>query len=244
MIAALVLASVLGQTDTASAAEANSPPWRLWAELSTDIPLHVGARIEAEFPHRIRAWTSLGVVPSAYVELIDAVSQEIGDYNDETSQVIVDTLQSSLIWRLHAGWRPFRRYDWSIDAGYMLATLGGATNGAALLGAALGQAVPLGGSTEFDVASTLHLLGFEISHRWEWKNGLAVRVGLGFVTTVEASNSVEPRGDEPRARLSRAFADDLEDYLDEVYTSFVHTPYVGVGVGYDLLRFFRPRTSD
>jgi len=247
MIAPLLVAALLSQIQNdarTSTTTASPPKWRLWTEAATDVPLHVGARVEAEFPHRIRVWTSVGVVPTAYVELIDAVSQEFGNYNEETSQVIVETLDSSLVWRLHAGWRPFKRKGWGFDVGYMLATLGGSTTDSALLAAALGRPVPEEGSNEFDVSSTLHLLGFEASHRWNWKNGLTLRAALGFVSTVAASSTVTPQGDPVRTRLSRGFANDLETYLDDVYTSYVHTPYVGVGVGYDLSRFFRRAASD
>jgi len=243
MIAPLILAALLGQTQTSTPAEVG-PKWRLWAEAATDVPLHVGARLEVELPHRIRAWTSVGVVPTGYVEIIDAVSREFGDYNEETSEVIVETLDSSLVWRLQVGWRPFERKGWGFDAGYMLATLGGTTTGSALLSAALGRGVPDQGSNEFDVDSTLHLFGFEASHRWNWKNGLTLRAALGFVSTIAASSTVTPRGDPVSARLSRGFAEDLETYLDETYTSYVHTPYIGVGLGYDVSRFFRRTRSD
>jgi hypothetical protein len=233
---------LLAQTDEVAAQAPKEPfgagPWHVWAEAMTDVPVMIGARFEVEGPLRLRAWTSLGVIPSAYVEVVDAAAQAFGGYNDQTSELIVSTIESSLVWRLHAGWRPLRRQGFGFDFGYTLATLGGATTGGEILSAAIGRSLPTAlGTSEFDVASTLHLLGGEASYRWSWPSGLALRLSLGFVGTVAASATVEPESGTSSPG-SAATSAELERFLRDTYTSYVHSPYLGIALGYDLTRLF------
>ncbi|HJL42873.1 MAG TPA: hypothetical protein RMG48_16325 [Myxococcales bacterium LLY-WYZ-16_1] len=203
---------------------------RVWVEAGTDVPVLVGGRVEVEAWHRLRAWTSLGVLPDAYLELIDGVAQGLGGYNEETSDLVVGSLQSSLVWRVHLGWRPFRKLGFGIDAGYTLATLGGATRGSEILAAALGRPVPDAIGNAWTLDSTLHLLGFEASWRFPLFDRFELRTALGFVGTVAASTQATPLGTS--SVFAERFSADLEAYLNGVYTSYVFTPYGSVGAGY------------
>jgi hypothetical protein len=210
-------------------------PLHLWVDAATDIPIHVGGRVELEAWHRLRLWTSLGVLPEPYVEMIDYFGQAFGGYDDATSELIVSSLKRSLVWRLHAGWRPFKDAGFTVDLGYTLATLGGDTQTSELLGAALGRDVSSEVGTTFDLDATVHLLGVELGYRWPLPAGFSVRASLGFATTVAASTQAEPSDTNAR---SLGTAELLEVYLDDVFTRYVHFPYVGVGVGYDLSRLW------
>lgn len=224
----LALAAAAGPDDASD--------WRLHVEAGTDVPVQVGGRIEVEGPYRLRLWTSLGVIPRAYVSLIDAASQELGGYNDQTSELIVSSLERSLIWRLQVGWRPWADAGFAFDAGYMLATLGGDTTGAAVIGAAIGQDVNATNGGEYDIDATLHLVGGEVSYRWHLGDGFGIRAALGFVGTVASDTRVTPLG--PTAPARQGLAQGLETYLDDIFTSYVFTPYLGLAGSYDLTRLF------
>jgi len=212
-----------------------SPPVRLWVEAATDVPLQVGGRVELEAWHRLRLWTSLGVLPDPYVEIIDEFGQAFGGYNDATSELIVSSLQRSLVWRLHAGWRPFADAGFTVDLGYTLATLGGDTQPSDLIGAALGRDVSSDIGTTYELDATVHLLGFELGYRWPLPAGFSVRASVGFATTVASSTHARPNQDNAR---NLATAEFFEVYLDDIFTRYVHFPYVGLGFGYELSRLW------
>jgi len=231
MNVALLAALTLAVPEAKAEIEPPTRPPRIWFDAATDVPLHVGGRLEVEAWHRLRVWTSLGVLPGPYVEIIDGIAQELGGYNDATSELVVSSLDESFVWRVHAGWRPFEDEGFTVDAGYTLATLGGDTRASELLGAALGRDIDAVSGSTFDIDSTLHSLGIELGWRWSILNELTLRAAVGFVGTVASSTRV---ASTPNTRVSQAISDELAGYLDGIYTSYVYFPYVGIGIGYGL----------
>lgn len=229
---ALVLLGTMvwGAPDAASEpgrAEPDASPIRWYAEAATDVPIYVGARTELEIPHRLLLWTSLGVLPGPYIELIDDAAQAFGGYDDATSALVTSSLESSLVWRLHAGWRPFPREGFSVTVGYTLATLGGSTTGGEILQAALDLDAPPSGGAQYDIQSTLHLVGVELGWRIRLWKAVHGRLALGFVGTVGTNTQVDTDG----SRGSQRLAPELAAYLDGIYTQYVHTPYIGLSLG-------------
>lgn len=216
--------------------------WHLGVEALTDVPMSAGGRVAVEGPERIRLSTALGVLPGAYVDVINEVAIAAGGYDDTTAEVIGSALSESLVWRTHVGWRPFADYGLAFDAGYTLAALGGGLTGGALLAAVIGQEPPEppGGASDrsYSVASALHLIDVEIGWEWFVWEGLWLRAALGGSFTVASATTVEPDFDPQTpagARAVSAFASFGEAYLDDIYTSYVHTVVISVGAGY---RFF------
>jgi len=219
-------------------------PYHLDLQVQTDFPVAIGGRISAEFPYRIQLSTGLGTLPGPYVDVINAVVVAAGGYDDATADVIRSALASSLVWRTHVGWRPLAKRGWYVEGGYGLVTLGGGITGQEVLvllteGTAPSEGGP-GGRTllDYDVRSTLHMVDVETGWRWLlWRDRIVLRAALGFAGTVGAKTTMQPR-DATRLTDSdalQALAREGEAYLDDIYTSYVFTPVVSVGVGY---RFF------
>lgn len=217
-------------------------PYHLDLRVQTDFPISVGARIAAELPYRLQLSTALGGLPGGYVDVINAVVVAANGYDDATAEVIRGALSSSLVWRTHFGWRPFKRRGFYFEAGYGLVTLGGGVTAEDVLVVVTGSEPPprRPGSRQldYDVRSTLHMLDAEIGWRWlVWHDRIVIAAALGFSGTVAAKTAIEPR-DASRLTESdplQALADEGEAYLDGIYTKYVMTPVATVGVGY---RFF------
>jgi hypothetical protein len=228
------LASLLLVANAARGDEGESP-WHLQIEALTEVPIDVGARVLIEVPARLRLSSSLGVLPSPYVDVINDSAVALGGYNQQTADLIASSLGSSLVWRTHLGWRPFPRAGFAFDVGYGLVTLGGGVNAADALAAAAGHNAPAkpGGAT-YNVASTLQMIDADLG--WEWKllgDHLVIEAALGFSGTLAASTSATPQGSQ--SRVKDAFGEEAANYLDGLYTSYVFTPVVTAAVGY---RFF------
>ncbi len=208
-------------------------------EAVTDIPISLGVNLALELPGGWRASSGVGVLPAGYVSLINAVVESIPDtYDEATGDLIEETLQQSLVWRTHVGWQS----AWGIyfDAGYGLITLGGGTSTEAVLAALTGIDAPsTGGSTsDYDIASTLHMIDLEVGWKRVYQDRWTVRAALGFTGTLAASSTVKATfvPDRPAGqRLVAEFEDFVEDYLVDTYTSYVFSPVVTVAFGY---RFF------
>jgi hypothetical protein len=78
----------------------------------TDVPVQPGAKVTLEFPFRVQLSTSVGALPAAYIDLINAVVVAADGYDKQTADLVSDALQNSLVWRLHVGFRPLADYGW------------------------------------------------------------------------------------------------------------------------------------
>jgi hypothetical protein len=237
---AVPLIAIIGAALASSGARAVPPGYHLRLEAGTDFPAAVGARLSAELPYRLRVGTSLGVLPGPYVDTINAIVVGLDAYPQTTADLIRAALENSLIWRLQAGWRPFDARGLYIDLGYSLVTLGGGATGDQIIAAATGNSPPSSSrGREYDIRSTLHMLIVEIGWEWSlWRDRLSLRAAIGGAFTVGASTAIDPvfaTSGPAEARLVQAFTGFGEGYLDDTYTSYVHTPVISVAAGY---RFF------
>jgi hypothetical protein len=236
-ILARVLTSLLGLGALPASAHAGeASPWHLQLTALTDVPLDVGGQLLIEGPGRLRLATSLGVMPSPYVDVINDASVAFGGYNQQTATLIQSSLTSSLVWWTLLGWRPFAGVGFVFDVGYGLITLGGAVNAADAVSAAAGKSVSSPpGAPSYDVSSTLHLFRADVGWEWLiWEDRLVLAASLGVAKSLAASTSATPQG-AARTRSSDTFGTEAATYLDGLYTTYVFTPVVSVGFGY---RFF------
>ncbi len=218
-------------------ADDDSKDWHLGAEIATDLPVDLAARISVEAPYRIRLSTSFGLLPGPYVQLINAVIVEAGGYGQSTAEVIESALNRSFVWRTQLGWRFAPDWGFYTDVGYSLVTFGGGVSGTETLTLATGIAVPFDDSlVVFDVDSTLHLLVVEAGYEWTlFGDHLLIRLAAGFAGTIGSSTTVEPQFKPLLPMLVGSYAKDTAEQLDDIYTSYVFTPTITVGAGY---RFF------
>jgi hypothetical protein len=214
-----------------------SRSWRYWhlgVEAGTDVPLSVGGRLSLEAPYGVRASTSLGVMPDPYVDLVNAVIVAADGYDERTAELVADTMENAMVWRLQLGWRPFRRWGFYVDAGYSLVSLSGDVNVSELAILALGDTPP--GSDilqSFGIRSTLHLAVAELGYEWVVFDRLVIRAAAGFAGAIDSSTEIEAKGEasEPLVGLAQRAA----ERFDDRYTSYLYTPTVTFQLGY---RFF------
>lgn len=208
-------------------------------EAVTDVPVNVGARAWVELPYGIRISTGLGVMPSAYVDLINLILVDAGAYSQETGDVIGAAIENALLWRTHVGWR-HGDSGFYVEGGYALATLGGGLTGEEVLRAVTGVDRPAEATEAigFTAGAMVHMIDAEIGwvdRVWE---GLTVRVALGFAGTVAADAVVEPDR-APRGPVARAYVDELSaagaTYIESQLTSYVFTPTITVALGWQFL---------
>lgn len=205
-------------------------------EAVTDLPIQVGGRLDIEGPWRLRLSTTLGVLPGAYVDLINAVMVAADAYDQDTADLIRAALKNSLIWRIHLGWRPFANYGFYFEVGYGLAALGGGLGGEQLISVATGVKPPSMGpaNRQYHINSILHMIDVEIGWRWLLWRGLSLRAAIGFAGTLDAHTTVTPDYNPmPMAKQAEAaFCAKSAAYLDDIYTSYVFAPVVSVGLGW------------
>lgn len=232
----LLAASVLGLVALAPS-RASASPWRLTLSAGTDFPIALSARADVEGPYRLRASTSLGVMPGAYVDAINALATSAGWYTQSEADLIRIALQTSLVWRTHVGWRPFARHGFNVMAGYGLVALGGGASAQQLIAGITGQMPPgnnaTAASATYAVSSTLHMIDVELG--WEWRllgEHLVVQAALGFAGTLASHTTITPQYTPRYPQATATFANYGAAYLDDTLQSYVFTPTLSVFAGY------------
>lgn len=223
---------------TASAVPTPPPTdggWHVGADVLTEFPLMVGVGVHLETPNRFRFHSSIGVMPSSYLDSLNAVATTVGWYDEFSADLIKAALEDALVWRLRAGWRPLPSQGLYGLAGYTLATLGGGLTGAELISVASGRDLPDGveGTRRFDLGATVHLLDLEIG--WEFiYDALVLRTAVGAAFSVHASSDVEAGWDVPPARQPAVdrFAIATQDWLDGLLEDDLHGVTASVAVGW------------
>lgn len=244
VVSGLLAATVLASSSRASAADPAEAPaapaaradaWRLQASAATDVPLDLGARLAVEAPFRMRLSTTLGYLPSFYSQTMNALLVKEGAYGQSTADLIEAALHSSLVWRTHAGVRPFPKLGLYLDVGYGLVALGGSATGGQLISDITGLALPPappGQPLQFDVRSTLHMVDVEVGYEVSAWDHLHLRLALGGAFTFAASTTVTPKNAVVDTVVLDAFCAQTAGYLNGTYTRYVHTPVVSASAGY------------
>lgn len=234
----LLLASAPASAKEPKPFPAAWPQHRWHADLMarTDFPLDVGVALDAETPFRLRFGLGVGFIPGGYIQAINAVSNAAGWYDEATGDLISDTIRSALVLQPVIGVRPFPKEGFVIDAGMKFAMLGGRNTTAGLVAGLTGEEVPQSStdSTARDLRATalVGLATVRMGWVWEPTHALVVRFDVGGAFTVFSNTTIRPpegaRFPEAWTPLTTAGA----VYLDDVMTTYVMTPTVGLALGW------------
>lgn len=210
---------------------------------ATYFPVSVGVAGRVELPARVRLTVGVGTMPGAYLSAINGLCTGFGWYDDLTASLISSALKNSLIVHPRVGWRPSPKLGFHFDVGYQVAALGGSLSGAETIAAASGQELPDGFDgdvIEVDASATDHMLTIEAGYDIVVRERLVIDLSLGGAFSVAARSELARAGeittpsrfdDTIDERLDPLLAQG-EEYLTDTLTRYVHTPTVGVMVGY------------
>ena len=212
-------------------------PFHVQPEVATEFPVYVGGRVTVEGPYRLRYSLSGGSMPAPYLDSINAVCTSFEWYDSLTADLISATLENSVVIRNHLGWRPFPKLGFQFEVGYGWVGLGGGLTGAEVIEAATGKTLSsaVGQNLSVSAAATLHMLDATVG--WDQKvwRGLHLRFDIGGAFTMASETVLTPDFDvPPRAQDAvDGLMTEGEDYLNETFQTHVHTPTVGLGVGWE-----------
>ena len=213
------------------------PSWAVDLAVVTEFPLMVGGQLSVELPGRILLQGEGGVLPSAYVNTLDNALMSARAYSATTSTIVRSALANSLVARATAGWRPFTDHGFEITGGYTLLSLGGGVSAKAAVEALTGAALPSEiADVDVPVHSTIHCFHVALGWRWVIADHVVIRLNASYVQGVASSSSVElPSGvaASPAVAAKLATANQLIDTkLNDIYTSYLKMPVVGLSLGY------------
>lgn len=213
------------------------PPqaWHIDLLARTDFPIDVGLALDVETPQRLRFGLGVGVVPGPYLQAIDKISVAAGWYDQPTADLIEDTVTGALTLHPVIGVRPFPKEGLVIDAGFKLALLGGRNTTAGLVATLTGNEVPESfpeDERSLKAAALLGMVTVRMGWVWEPVDRLAIRFDIGGNFTVSSDSRILPPEDVRFAAAWEPLTRAGEIYLDETFTRWVHTPTIGIGIGW------------
>lgn len=215
--------------------DASSPSFDLGC--ATEVPLMVGGQLTLELPYRILLQGEVGVLPAAYVNGIDSVLVGSGAYDATTSSLVRSTLQSSLVVRASAGFRPFTDHGLEIMGGYTLTSLGGGVSARSAVEAAAGLTIPAEiPDAQIQLKTTIHSVHASVGWRWIVGDHFVVRASLAYLQAVGSSSSLAvpasisavPGAAARVAQVSQA----IDSTLNTSFTRYAKMPVMGLSLGY------------
>jgi hypothetical protein len=236
-LAALVGLAPRGPIVVPEAVPSQGSPWRttnLDLQVQTELTTSVGGGLRVEVPGHVQFRLALGVLPPAYVQAINELVIALDGWNAATGEVVEAAVRNSFVVQPGLGWRPFHRLGFDVHGGYIGVSLGGDVSGAELLASISGAPVPMDAGRTLPVSSQLHGFQLGVGYRLLFLDRrLSVSLWLDYLQiagsrTTIAERPARPAGAAAYDRLERA----LDAYLDELYTTYVKIPVVGVAVGW------------
>jgi hypothetical protein len=199
--------------------------------LGTVIPMDIGGRVTLEGPARLHLSLGLGLMPEAYVDIINDTAENLNLYDDEKSRLIEDALYKSTTFRAALGWTPLADWGFYFAAGYAFQGLGGRSSPGEVVRAATEIDPPITGLVDLDVKANLHILTVDLGYKWFFYDHLFLQGALGGEFTLAADTSIEPEFGLRNVGLIDRFAQRAEDKLSDILTSNLHHPTLTLLVG-------------
>ena len=197
----------------------------------------IGAQATLELPYRLLVQGEVGVLPAAYIGGIDGVLTGSGAYSAAMSGLVRGTVQSSLVVRASAGFRPFADHGLEIMGAYTLASLSGEGSASQAFEAVSGSAMPAAiPDAQVKLQSTIHSVHVSLGWRWVVADHFVVRASLAYLQSVASSSSFTVPATLSAipgvAKRVEQVNQVVDATLSEAYMKYVKMPVVGLSLGY------------
>lgn len=201
--------------------------------VSTHVPLSIGGQASLELPARLLVQADVGGMPSMFGSAISGLMEDFGAYDSKIGSLVGGAFDGAVVVRLSGGWRPFPDAGFEISGGYTSISLSGSVVPADLAGVVGGEYARRAAAEtlpeELSLSSQLHNFHVALGWRWIVFEHLVIRANVGYTQTLGSSSEVEIPGQSELADLANPTVDAT---LDEIYTSYVKLPVLGLSGGY------------
>lgn len=234
----MLIALVLGLSLSPASRAGSTGGFHLELYGGTTVPTDVGGGLTLHMPFGLRVSGGLGGLPGSYVDLINDLVIALDGYDETTAAIVKDTLKSSLVGNVMLGWKPLPKIGLFIEGGYRVAALGGSSSAQTILEEVTGVSLPpITEVTDrtYKITSTLHMLEFHLGYDVIIAKHFLIRPYIGGAFTVDAAAEITPEFETMRGEAVDELTRAGEDYLITTYKRYVHTPVVGLAIGW---RFF------
>lgn len=223
------------------------PKVALTPEIGTELPLAIDIGLRAELPLGLRFRLGAGYLPAGYVRLANGFATAAWPtyYDEETANLVENALQSSVLVRARVDWRPLERSGFVFGAGVSFASLGGDATTAEVMEGLTGITARDGAAGEQkDITIDTRTVFVDVGIGWEFApfkedsplRAVRIRPTIGWGFAVWSRSDLEPDwavAPEDQQRIDRLEAAS-ELYLDDIITTYVHPPLIGVQVGWQI----------
>ncbi len=215
----------------AAGSQGEPSPWHLDIAVGTVVPMDIGGRVTLEGPARIHLSVGLGLMPEAYVDIINDFAENLNLYDEAQARLIEDALYKSTTFRTALGWTPWADWGFFFDVGYAFQGLGGRSSPGEVVRVATDINPPITGLVDLDVQANLHILTVDLGYKWFFYRNLFLLGALGGEFTLAADTSIEPEFGLRNIGLIDRFTERAEDRLSDIITSNVHHPTLSLLIG-------------
>jgi hypothetical protein len=204
-------------------------------EVVTNAPVDVGVRAMTETPFRLRIGTGFGVIPGAYLGLVNDTVSAMGAYDARTAGIIDGSFEGGTVWRSQVGFRPFPGAGFYVDGGYALVSLSGSVYGSDVSAPDLVVDGTVVRDAGYGIDTTLHMWLLEVGWNAEIRDRLVLGAALGVMGVISANTRAEPNFEQGKSATARSLSAEGTRRIDETLERYGYVPTLTLRVGYDFL---------
>lgn len=200
----------------------------------TDFPLSLGAKSYVEIPYGINFSFGIGYLPKLYVETINDIVVSFDGYDENTADLIENSISDSLILSCAVGYKPFKNYGFYFDFGYFIAMLGGNVSSSELIAIVTGIDFSdyVNNDREIPASSTLHNLFFHLGYKFYPYKKMVIDTGLGLFKTIASKTELEFERSFTYGQQQEQMEKDVDKYMNKIYTENLISPIIFLNIGY------------
>ena len=207
----------------------------LAVEAVTNAPVDIGARVTAETPFRLRVASGFGVVPDAYLGVVNGVVSGMGAYDGRTADIIDGALEGGSVWRTQLGFRPFPRAGFYVDGGYALVHLSGSIYGSDVAAPDVVIAGTDVRNAGYDLHTTVHMWLIEAGWQAHVLERMVLGAALGVQGTIASDTDATPNFEQGRTAAGRSMSAQAVRDIDDILETYGYVTTLTVRFGYDFL---------
>lgn len=184
--------ALVGLLSRGAGAGAQTEPGRLELLLGTEFPQWLGGGLSVGVGRRARIQSVVGGSVAPYVDVVHlGVSAALGNPSREAA--LRKAVDSFVVWRTHALWRPSPSLGFEFGGGFGLMVVRGDVSGEVALaiaetGATMGLLPP-----PYELRALLFQADLEAAWRVPLGSGFSLRFALGAAVTFYADTAIVPR---------------------------------------------------
>jgi len=206
--------------------------WTFSVGVGSDFPISTGFRGVMHTSPGFEVFGTFGTMPDLYLTTLNDIVVGLGGYDREVAALVEQSLGNSVVMTIGGAIPLFAGVK--LRGAYGMVGLGGNTalSNIAELAVSEPLPIPLNGQV-LSATSSLQIMTAGFAGNIQFMPYMGLHLGAGAAFTIGSSTTIETN-DPALNTLTQDYLSDAEEYLDDIFTTYGHSPFVSMYLYFNL----------